>query len=146
MKQRKKNLKFCSRITLSFSEKMTQKYGHPKNRNWLQSISRDPCDEMTVVRKFTTHKAWSFIGYKIWIQLSSTWGIAQLLHSDSLLMTGKWRSRVQLRPRNPDSLGKNRSNSGQQRKTQVATKVLFIVDLRSKTMKNCNKNRKYEIW
>ena len=40
------------------------------------------------------------------------------------------------------SLGKNQLKAANQRKTQVATKVLLIVDLRSKTMKKCNKERK----
>ena len=46
-------------------------------------------------------------------------------------MTGKRRSRAELRPRHPDSLGKNRSKVAIKLKPQVATKVLLIVDLRS---------------
>ena len=45
-----------------------------------------------------------------------------MLYRDSLL-TGNRRSRVQIRPKNPKSLGKNRSKRGQQNKPQVATVV-----------------------
>ena len=57
-------------------------------------------------------------------------GVAQWLHSDTLLMTG--RSEVRTRSWIPDSLGKKRSKNDQQTKPQVATKVLLTDDLRSK--------------
>ena len=49
----KQILKFCRRSTQSFSEKVTQNTVIP-NIEIDESISGDPCDEMTVVEKFTT--------------------------------------------------------------------------------------------
>ena len=76
--------------------------------------------------------------------LSSTWGIVQSLHSDSLLMTGRMKVRGTNPAKDPRFTREKSAQHSQERKTQVATKVLLIVDLRSKTMKKCNKERK--IW
>ena len=91
----KQILKFCRRSTQSFSEKVTQNTVIPNFEIDHQFLGTRVMSRTWSADK-TTQLNHSY-SLKCEFILSSTRGLAQLLHSDSLLMTG----RIKVRGTNP---------------------------------------------